>query len=72
MNISKTEYFVKVSNRKTYDSLMLNLKGKTVISAEVWSLLSFCNTSREGSVIYPIFFLVILHKSTSNSWFSGS
>ena len=29
------EYFVKVSNEKTYDNFMSNLKGETVISAQV-------------------------------------
>ena len=33
---------------------MLNLKGVIVISAQVWDLLSFLITSREGSVIYNI------------------
>ena len=32
---------------------MLNLKDMIIISAQVWSLLSFRNTSREGSEIYP-------------------
>ena len=36
---------------------MSNLKGETFISVQVWSLLSFCNTSREGIVIYPFFFI---------------
>ena len=34
---------------------MLNLKGETVISGQVWGLLSFRNTSMEDSVIYPYF-----------------
>ncbi len=34
---------------------MSNLKGETVISTQVWGLLSFCNISGEGSVIYPKF-----------------
>jgi hypothetical protein len=38
---------------------MSNLKGETVISVQVWGLLSFCNTSREGIVIYPFFFLFL-------------
>ena len=33
--------------------LRQSLKGETVISIQVWGLLSFRNTSREGSVIYP-------------------
>ena len=49
----KTEYFIKISNKKTHDSFMSNLKGGTVISAQVWGLLSFCNISREDSIIYP-------------------
>ena len=47
------KYCVKDSNENTNDSFMSNLKGETVISAQVWGLLSFYNTSREGSVIYP-------------------
>ena len=35
---------------------MSNLKGETFISVQVWGLLSLCNTSREGIVIYPFFF----------------
>jgi hypothetical protein len=33
--------------------LCQSLKGETVISIQVWGLLPFRNTSREGSVIYP-------------------
>jgi hypothetical protein len=29
----KKEYFIKINNRKTYDSFMSNLKGETIISA---------------------------------------
>ena len=36
---------------------MLNLKDKIAISAQVWGLLLFRNTLREGSVIYPKQFL---------------
>ena len=50
------EYSVKISNKKTHDSFMSNLNGGTVISAEVWDLLSFINTSREASVIYPFLY----------------
>ena len=35
---------------------MLNFKGVTVISAQVWDLLLFGNTSREGNVNYPLFY----------------
>jgi hypothetical protein len=48
------KYFIKISNRKTYDSFISNMKGETIILAQVWGLLSFFNTSRDGSVIYPI------------------
>jgi hypothetical protein len=51
----KIEFFVKISNEKTHDSFMSNLKGETIISAQFWGLLSFFNSSREGSVIYLIF-----------------
>ena len=33
--------------------LRQSLKGETVISIQVWGLLSFRNTLREDSVIYP-------------------
>ena len=36
---------------------MSNLKGETIIFAQVWGLLLFRNTLREGSVIYPKQFL---------------
>ena len=51
----KTEYSVKDSNGKTYDRIMSNLKDEMVISAQIWCLMSFCNTSNEGTVIYPFF-----------------
>ena len=50
------KYSVRISNGKPHDSFMSNLKGVTIISAQVRGLLLFCNTSREGSVIYLILF----------------
>ena len=47
------KYSVRISNGKPHDSFMSNLKGVTIISAQVRGLLLFCNTSREGSVSYP-------------------
>ena len=38
---------------KTHDIFILNLKGVTIVSAQVWDLLLFCNTSRDGSVFNP-------------------
>ena len=46
----KKEYTVK---KKPMKDLRQSLKGETVISIQVWGLLSFRNTLREGSVIYP-------------------
>ena len=44
---------MKINNVKTHDSFISNLKGVTIILTQVWGSLSFCNTSREGSIIYP-------------------
>ncbi len=48
------EYCVNDSNRKTNDSFISSLKGETVILTQVYGVLSFCNISRESSVIYPV------------------
>jgi hypothetical protein len=36
---------------------MSNLKCEIVISVQIWGLLSFRNTSREGSIIYSNYYL---------------
>lgn len=50
------KYSVKVNNEKTHDSIMSNWKSEIVILVQIWDLLSFCNISREGSLIYLIFY----------------
>ncbi len=47
------KYSVNISNGRTHDNFMLNLNGMIVILGQVWGLLSFRNTLREASVIYP-------------------
>ena len=39
---------------------MSNLKGGIVISIQIWVLLSFRNTSREGSVIFIFIFYIFV------------
>ena len=46
------EYSIKNNNGKTHDSFMSNPKSENVILAQFWGLLSFCNASREVSIIY--------------------
>ena len=55
-SFEKRKFSVKISNGKFYDSFVSNLKGVTAILAQVWGLLLFRNTSREGSVIFLILF----------------
>ena len=49
------EFFVKICNGKTHHSFMSNMKGGIVISTQIVGLLSFINTSSEGSVIILYF-----------------
>ena len=57
-SFKKTEYSVKIGNGKTHHSFMSNMKGGIVISTQIVGLLSFINTSSEGSVI-TLYFLGI-------------
>jgi hypothetical protein len=47
------EYSIKVSKEMTNDSYISNLKKVTIFSVHFWALLSFRQTLRERSVIYP-------------------
>ena len=47
---TKIEYFIKINNRKIHE-----LEGRDCHFSLSLGLLSFRNTSREGSVIYPKF-----------------
>ena len=51
------EHSFKFSNKMTNDSYFSNFKGVAVFSVYFWGLLSFYQITREGNVIYPIFFL---------------
>ncbi len=47
------EYSIKVSKEMTNDSYISNLKKVTIFSIHFWGLLSFRQTWRGRSVIYP-------------------